>query len=239
MDRAQLARWIEEGLSLDAMAAKIERHPSTVSYWINKHGLQAVGASVHGPKGGIEKSELKELIDAEVTIGDIAERLGASSSNVRYWIRRYGLDRERIERRAAIRQARGRGRRGDRAPLPKPWSDPPLSTRCLLPLCEVPQRRGFPPSPQGQAVACRRSRGPMCKVRIRPRHRGSPVPSPRPRIEGICALRSGSHQVFGVGESRGEQVRLAMRQLSRRSRGWGDRIVVRLGEAIELSADPG
>ena len=44
MERAVLEDWIGDGLSLDEMGRRAGRHPSTVSYWMRKHGLVAVGA---------------------------------------------------------------------------------------------------------------------------------------------------------------------------------------------------
>jgi IS30 family transposase len=51
MDREQLRAWLAEGLSLAEIAARVERDPTTVGYWVRKHGLSANGSLKHTSRG--------------------------------------------------------------------------------------------------------------------------------------------------------------------------------------------
>ena len=55
MDRAQLKAWLEEGLSLPQIGALSGRDPSTVHYWVQKHGLIANGRAKYAPRGGLSR----------------------------------------------------------------------------------------------------------------------------------------------------------------------------------------
>ena len=91
MERERLERYLAAGMSLDAMAEATDRHPSTVSYWLRKHGLSANGTERHSPRAGISESDLRPLVERGLTVREIAARLGRSQSNVRYWIARHGM----------------------------------------------------------------------------------------------------------------------------------------------------
>lgn len=91
MKRVFLERCLAEGLSLSAMAELVSRHPSTVSYWLNKYGLSASRKEVNAPKGGLERAELEALLEAKLTLNQIAIQLQRSVTTVRYWIDKYGL----------------------------------------------------------------------------------------------------------------------------------------------------
>lgn len=67
------------------------QHPSTVGYWLKKHGLTAHNADRHAPKGGLDREQLEALVDDGLTLREIAERLDRSGSTVRHWMGRYGL----------------------------------------------------------------------------------------------------------------------------------------------------
>jgi hypothetical protein len=91
MDREALAAWIEEGLSLDQIGRRTGRHPSTVSYWLRKHGLEPANRDRHVARGPIARATLEKLLDRGLTTREIAEALERSQTNVRYWLNRYGL----------------------------------------------------------------------------------------------------------------------------------------------------
>jgi transposase len=91
MDRETLAQLVAEGLSLEKIAKRFDRHPSTVSYWLAKHGLQAPYRDKHAAKGGIARERLEELVSAGSSIAQIAGELGRSKGTVRHWLRKYGL----------------------------------------------------------------------------------------------------------------------------------------------------
>jgi transposase-like protein len=91
MDRATLAGYINSGLSLEAIGLRVGRHPSTVGYWIQKHGLRAANHDKHAARGGIERAELEAMVDDGASIAEIAQSLGVSKSMVRHWLSKYGL----------------------------------------------------------------------------------------------------------------------------------------------------
>jgi DNA-binding transcriptional ArsR family regulator len=98
MDPAVLERYLREGLTLEKIGELTGRDPSTVSYWLKRHGLAAVHRDRHAPKGGVDKGTLASLVDEGLSTGEIAERLGFSQSTVRYWLRRHGLRTARARR---------------------------------------------------------------------------------------------------------------------------------------------
>lgn len=91
MDRESLRLLLSQGLSVEKIAQRFGKHPSTVSYWMDKHGLQAVNREKHAAKGGIERERLEQLIADGRTIAEIATEVGVSKGSVRYWLGRYGL----------------------------------------------------------------------------------------------------------------------------------------------------
>jgi len=111
MDRAQLKAWLVEGMSLEQIGALVGRHPSTVAYWLRKHGLVANGHEKHSPKGGRDRDELATLVEEGNTLAVIAEQFGVSIRTVRYWIDRYELPNPRVNRRGVIDRAVEEGRR--------------------------------------------------------------------------------------------------------------------------------
>ncbi len=91
MDRERLKAYLDRGLSLNEIGALENRDPSTVGYWVRKHGLSANGREKYAPRGGIDRDELQALLDEGLTIRGVSERLGVSQSTVNYWLRRYSL----------------------------------------------------------------------------------------------------------------------------------------------------
>jgi transposase-like protein len=102
MERGFLEGCLAQKLSLDAIGELAGKHPSTVSYWLKKHGLQANGAQRHTPRGRIERAALEALLDEGKTLAEIAQRLDRSVATVRHWMARYGLK--------AVRRKRSRGK---------------------------------------------------------------------------------------------------------------------------------
>jgi transposase len=109
MDRELLADLIAAGFSLDAIAERVGRHPSTVGYWVAKHGLTAAHRERHQARGGVDKERLRTLTDAGVSIRAMAAELGVSYTTVRHWLRRYGLESYRSDRRRRVGQALDNG----------------------------------------------------------------------------------------------------------------------------------
>ncbi len=91
MDRSALAAKLASGQSIEAIARERGRDPSTIAYWVNKHGLVSVHAQKHAARGGIPREQLEELIEAGFTVQRIAEELGRGATTVRYWLKKHGL----------------------------------------------------------------------------------------------------------------------------------------------------
>lgn len=80
---------------------RMGRHEATVSYWLKKYGLEAVNHGKHEAKGGLTREELSPLVDAGMSIVEIAAIVGLSKTTVRHWLREYGLKTQWAERRLA------------------------------------------------------------------------------------------------------------------------------------------
>jgi transposase-like protein len=91
MDKQSLKLLLGQGLSVERIAQRFGRDPSTISCWMKQHGLESPFADKHAAKGGIERGRLEGLVDAGKTIAEIAEEVGVGKTTVRYWLRRYGL----------------------------------------------------------------------------------------------------------------------------------------------------
>ena len=91
MDKDALTQLLARGLSVEKIAKRFDRHPSTVSYWLDKYGLTAPYREKHAAKGGIARERLEELVLSGSTIAEIAGELGRSKATVRHWLRKYGL----------------------------------------------------------------------------------------------------------------------------------------------------
>jgi transposase len=111
VDRDRLKVYLEQGLSLIQIGALENRDPSTVGYWVRKHGLEANGAGRHAPKGAIDRDLLAELVSEGLRLREIAGEVGRSISTVRYWIGKHGLDAPKAARREAVERALAEGRR--------------------------------------------------------------------------------------------------------------------------------
>ena len=101
MDRDSLQLLLAQGLSVEQIGRRFGRHPSTVSYWLRKHGLEAPNRAKHAAKGGIERERLSDLVSEGLSIGQIAKRLGCSKGTVRHWLKRHGLRTVHVSRRVS------------------------------------------------------------------------------------------------------------------------------------------
>ncbi len=99
MDRELLETLLAEGLSLDKIADRVARSPSTVSYWLKRHGLAANGATKYGPGPPVDPRELRALVERGHTVPSLAKRLGRSPAVIRRALAQHGL---------VTRQARNR-----------------------------------------------------------------------------------------------------------------------------------
>jgi hypothetical protein len=64
MEKEWLKSCLAKEMSLDAIGQLVGRHPSTVSYWLKKYGLEAVNAELHAPKGPLDRVRLEALASA-------------------------------------------------------------------------------------------------------------------------------------------------------------------------------
>jgi transposase len=110
MDRDSLALLLSQGLSLSEIGRRFGRNPSTVGYWVHKHGLRAVNADKHAGRGGLTRAQLEAEIAAGHSVREIAQGTGFSVTTVRYWLKRHGLATVRGERKAVGRAAKAEGR---------------------------------------------------------------------------------------------------------------------------------
>jgi transposase len=103
-----VGRAARQGLSVEKIAKRFGKHPSTVSYWMAKYGLEAVNRDKQAARGGIERELLEPLVEAGMTIAEIAQELDLSTGTVRLWLQRHGI-RTLVARRVQTgRAARGR-----------------------------------------------------------------------------------------------------------------------------------
>jgi transposase len=110
MDKDALAAMLGRGLSVERIAQRLRKHPSTVSYWIQKHGLAAMNERKHAPKGGIARERLAALVDSGLSTREIAAEVGLSQTGVRHWLKRHDLSTRASERAEQVREARDAGR---------------------------------------------------------------------------------------------------------------------------------
>ena len=97
------------GLSLDRIAEQVNRSPSTVSYWLKRHGLRANGSVRFGPKPVLERSDLARLADAGLSVPEMAQQMDCTAALVRRYLERYGLASRQAANRAASRRAAADG----------------------------------------------------------------------------------------------------------------------------------
>lgn len=91
MEKEFLEECLAEGMSLEAIGRRIDKHESTVSYWLKRHGLEAARAEKHSAKGAPSKEEMAGLLAAGLSQREIANRLDRSLATIRHWIKRYEL----------------------------------------------------------------------------------------------------------------------------------------------------
>jgi transposase len=109
MDKEVLQRMLSEGLSVEEMGRRVGRHPSTVGYWVRKHGLSANHAERHASRGGIARDVLERLVNAGGTHRSMAEELDVSVATVRHWVKRFGLETKATASRRESRHGRRKG----------------------------------------------------------------------------------------------------------------------------------
>jgi transposase len=111
MEKGFLEDCLAKGMSLEAIGERAGKHPSTVSHWLKKYGLEARGSARHSPKGNVDVERLRALVEQGASIRGIGEELRVGYSTVRYWLKRLNLETERSVRRKTGNAAREAGLR--------------------------------------------------------------------------------------------------------------------------------
>ena len=88
MDREWLIDRLAEGASLDRIAREAQRAPSTVSYWLGRHGLRANGAARYGHRVAIDEASLSAAVAEGLSIPEIARRPECMTGAVRRRLKR-------------------------------------------------------------------------------------------------------------------------------------------------------
>jgi transposase len=109
MDRDALQLLLAQGVSVEQIGRRFGRHPSTVSYWMRKHRLEAPNRAKHAGRGGIDRAGLEALVGRGMTIREMAAELDRSTATVRHWLRRYELSTAATERARDSRLGRAPG----------------------------------------------------------------------------------------------------------------------------------
>lgn len=111
MEKQFLEACLKQGMSLEAIGQEVGKHPSTIGYWLKKHGLTARGNSRHAPKGEINPGWLANLVARRASMREIAGELDAGYSTIRYWLGKLGLETHSMVRRRETNAAREAGHR--------------------------------------------------------------------------------------------------------------------------------
>jgi hypothetical protein len=107
MDRDRLKAYLERGPSLPQIGALENRDPSTVGYWVKKHGLVANGSARYSPrpKEPLTREQLEPLVRLGMPARHIAKRLNRNPESIRRAIARHGLPQPIEVRRAEVHAA--------------------------------------------------------------------------------------------------------------------------------------
>src|SRR3954451_5832316 len=92
MERDQLKQWLDQGLSLPQIGELTGRDPSTVGYWVQKHGLVANGNAKFSPCGGLTRAQLEPLVKDGATLQEMAHALDRSISTISRHLKKHGLN---------------------------------------------------------------------------------------------------------------------------------------------------
>jgi IS30 family transposase len=97
MHRGWLHSQLPDGRSVESTARSVGKHPSTVSYWLRKHGLSPVRRAPPAPRRS-PRRQLEPLVAAGLSSAEIAAAVDRSIGTVRHWLREYGLVTDRSAR---------------------------------------------------------------------------------------------------------------------------------------------
>ena len=111
MDKRFLEESLAQGMSLEKIGRLVGKDPSTVGYWLKKHGLSAAHASRCARRGGLAKDQLEPLVEQGLTLADMAAQLDRSIRTICYWLDKHDLRPFGGRRIAETRAARAAGLR--------------------------------------------------------------------------------------------------------------------------------
>jgi transposase-like protein len=111
VEKSFLEDCLARSMSLEAIGELVGKHPSTVSYWLKKHGLEASHAERHAPKGSVDAERICRMAGEGSSIREIAKALDLGYSTVRYWLKRLEVETERSVRQKISDAAREAGLR--------------------------------------------------------------------------------------------------------------------------------
>ena len=76
MEKDWLERQLAAGRSIESIAREVGKHPSTVAYWVNKHGLVSAMPSGTRRAAAWTSRRLRELVERGLSIRQIAAESG-------------------------------------------------------------------------------------------------------------------------------------------------------------------
>jgi transposase-like protein len=94
MDRDWLEAQLTAGRSIESIAREVGKHPSTVGYWVKKHGLRSSHAAQHAAREGVDRDVLAELVERGMSVRQIGRELDLSFGAVQHWLKKYALRTE-------------------------------------------------------------------------------------------------------------------------------------------------
>jgi transposase len=110
MTKAELEKYLAEGLSLEQIGKRVGLEKSTVSYHVKKHGLAPVNKGPAANKGALSREVLAAMVEDRLSLAEMARRVDRSVSTVRYWLMKYEFWPLRAgKKRAQVRLAREQG----------------------------------------------------------------------------------------------------------------------------------
>jgi transposase-like protein len=109
MEREFLVKCLGDGMSLPQIGRLVGKDPSTVGYWVKKHGLETVGSKRHAPNGRVDADRLRQLVAREMTLRQMAAEFGVSFSTIRHWLKRLGLETASMRLRRQTAEAKQLG----------------------------------------------------------------------------------------------------------------------------------
>jgi transposase len=89
VERAPLCNCGAGAGSLAEIGRRLGVHESTVSYCVQRHGLEAVNRDRSAARGGPARERLEALVHAGMSIAQIAEAVDRSEATVRHWLTEY------------------------------------------------------------------------------------------------------------------------------------------------------